>query len=85
MSGDPKLAEMMRSLKVPAPMENIVETDMLLTIVNHLRLDGRRVVRLACGHRKITSAAMKTRCDECHRMILNGEDYDGFRNVTRHR
>ena len=77
--GDPELAAMMRSLKVPAPVEDIVETDMLLTIVNHLRLDGRRVVLLACGHKKITAAALRTRCEECHRMILDGEDYDGFR------
>jgi len=79
MSGDPELAALMQRLNLPAPMEAIVETDIFLTVVNHLRLDGKRVVVLACGHKKITAATTKARCDECHRMILAGEDYQAFR------
>ena len=75
---DPKLAALMKN--VPAPVERIVETDMLLTIANRMSLAGRRVVVLACGHKAVTSNSTRVKCADCHRMILAGEDYDGFRN-----
>lgn len=78
--GDPELAVIMQRLNPPAPMEAIVETDILATVVNHLRLDGARVVLLACGHKTITANAKRARCAECHTMIMNGEDYEAFRN-----
>lgn len=83
MSADPALAAMMRRLNPPAPRERIVETDILLTLVNHLSLRDKRVVTLACGHKKVTRAADYARCLECRRMILDGEDYEAFRRGQR--
>lgn len=83
MTGDPKLAAMMQRLKPPVPVERIVETDIFLTVVNHLDLAGRRVVLLACGHKAITANSARARCHECYRMIMKGEDYEAFRNRGR--
>lgn len=80
MTGDPILAATMRLLKPRAPVERIVETDILLTVVNRLSLAGKRVAVLACGHRVITDAATRVHCKDCHKMILDGEDYDAFRH-----
>lgn len=77
--GDPKLAALMRQTNPPAPVEAIVETDILLTITNRLSLAGRRIVRLACGHRCATRNIRRARCTLCHQMIMNGEDYHAFR------
>lgn len=79
MNGDPVLAALMRRLAPPPPVERIVCTEMLATIANHLDLAGRRVVRLACGHRKVTAASRRAQCLECHAMVMGGEDYDAFR------
>lgn len=77
---DPKLAAMMQRLNPPVPVERIVETNIYLTCINRLNLAGRRVVELACGHRTVTANSHRARCPECHRMILNGEDYEAFRH-----
>jgi hypothetical protein len=78
-AGDPKLAALMRQTNPPAPVEAIVETDILLTITNRLSLAGRRIVRLACGHRCVTRNWKRAKCTLCHQMIMNGEDYHAFR------
>lgn len=78
--GDPELAGMMRQLKVPAPVEQIIRTEIIPTVMNRLNLAGRRVVLLACGHRAVTANSRRVACGECHRMILDGEDYEAFRN-----
>lgn len=78
-AGDPTLAAMMREVNPACPVEEIVETDILLTIHNRLSLAGRRIVRLACGHRCVTGNVKRARCTLCHQMIMNGEDYHAFR------
>jgi hypothetical protein len=77
--GDPKLAAMVRAANPPVPVEEIVETDILLTLTNRLSFAGRRIVRLACGHRCVTRNYRRARCTLCHQMMLNGEDYHAFR------
>lgn len=75
---DPTLAAMMRRLNPPAPLMRIVETDLLLTIINHLSLAAKRVVLLECGHRAVTSNAHAVKCKDCHSMLMNGDDLDGY-------
>lgn len=79
--GDPVLAEFMRSHKLSAPVENIITVDWTATALNRERLKtGERVVILDCGHYAVTKAKRRTACGQCHEMILNGEDYEGWRN-----
>ena len=79
--GDPVLAEMIRGVHKRAPIERIVSTDWLLTFSNRNKLkDFERIADLACGHKAITKAVHRCACYECHKMILDGEDYDAFRN-----
>lgn len=81
--GDDELATTMRRMKVPAPVEQIAYTDWLLTALNREKLgERRRVVVLACGHHEVTANSRSCRCAKCHAMILNGEDYEAFRNRT---
>jgi len=79
--GDPVLAERMRSMKVPAPVERIVSVDWVATACNPGMMEkGRRLVILACGHYTATKNRKEAKYVRCHEMILNGEDYDAFRN-----
>jgi hypothetical protein len=78
--GDAVLAEFMRDRKVPAPVERIVHTDWLATAINREKLGKRRIVKLECGHDEITRNLDRCRCSTCHKMILDGEDYEAFRN-----
>lgn len=81
--GDPELAATMRRLKVKAPVERIVRTDFIATAHNREKLGSdmcRRIVDLECGHKEVTRNARSCRCSTCHKMILDGEDYDAFRN-----
>lgn len=81
VTGDTELAMTMRRMKVAVPVEVIVETDWLATAVNRETLGkDERVVILACGHYVVTANRKKVPCTKCHEMILNGEDYDLFRN-----
>ena len=81
MTGDPELAALMRRLRIKAPVERIVATDILATACNLDKLDlPERLVTLACGHQTVTRNWTRAPCYECHRMILDGEDYDAFRN-----
>lgn len=80
---DPELAKRMRELKVPAPVEKIIRTDILATAFNQSKLGKNplnRVVDLECGHKTVTKNMNRAPCHECHRMILDGEDYEAFRN-----
>jgi hypothetical protein len=81
--GDPKLAKIMRDMKVPAPVERIVRTDLFATAFNREKLGSdmcKRIVDLECGHQAVTRNAKTCKCTACHEMILNGEDYEAFRN-----
>lgn len=40
-----------------------------------------RIVRLACGHFKMTKALGRTGCPRCGEMIRAGWDHDGFRRL----
>lgn len=40
-----------------------------------------RLVRLACGHFKITKALRRAACGRCGEMIRSGWDHDGFRRL----
>lgn len=80
-TGDPELAAFMRRMGVKAPVERIVETDILATAFNMDRLKlPERIVRLACGHEIVTKNWRRAPCWKCHEMILNGEDYEAFRS-----
>lgn len=84
MNGDPELAKMMRAMKVPAPVERIVRTDIWSSILSKEVFPfPKRVVELECGHKAITKNIKRVACKVCHDMILNGEDYDAFRNLRR--
>ena len=80
---DPELAAMMQRLKPKAPMEKVVYVDYLATALSFtarkISID-HRVVKLECGHTAITKASRRCACKECLTMIMNGEDYDAFRN-----
>lgn len=80
--GDPNLAKTMQGLNLKAPMEAVLGTDILATATNLTKLGARRVIAdLACGHQAVVRMGIKrARCKLCHEMILNGEDYDAFRN-----
>lgn len=81
--GDPELAATMRRFKVKAPVEKIVRTNYLATALNRAQLGAdycNRIVELACGHREVTRNARSCPCSTCHKMILDGEDYEAFRN-----
>ena len=81
--GDPKLAACMRKLKIRAPVETIVRIEHWLTAINRKTLGPdlrKRIVTLACGHLEITTNKTKASCSICHKMILDGKDYDLFRN-----
>lgn len=79
--GDPVLAEFMRRHDPGAPVEKILRTDFFMTALNGERLRGNeRIVILECGHYAITANSTRCRCSFCHEMILNGEDYEAFRN-----
>lgn len=84
VTGDSELARTMREIGVKAPMERIIRTDIMLTIHNEERLGKdwplKRVVDLECGHRAVTKNKNRVACLACREMILNGEDYDAFRN-----
>ncbi len=80
--GDAHLAAVMRKLKIKAPTERVVRADWLATALNTDKIGiMKKVVELECGHRAIVRLAATTaKCHECHKMILNGEDYEAFRN-----
>jgi hypothetical protein len=81
--GDPELAAFMRKHKMPAPVERIMRTDWIATAVNRKKLGGnmgKRIVELACGHRAVTTNIKRCKCEDCHKMIMDGEDYEAFRN-----
>ena len=79
--GDPALAKTMRDAGVKAPIERIIRIDHFIEIFNREKLkDGEHVVDLECGHKTITKNRNRAACHDCHKMILNGEDYDAFRN-----
>ena len=79
--GDPVLAKRMRALKVEAPIERIVAVDWVATACNPGMMEkGRRLVILACGHYTATKNQKEAKCHLCHEMILNGEDYEAWRN-----
>ena len=84
MPGDPILAAWMQANDPGAPVEKITGTDHLATAFNRDKLGPdlvNRVVDLACGHQVITRNAKRAPCPRCHRMILEGYDYDAFRNL----
>lgn len=78
---DPVLAEIMRKNKVKAPIEDIIESyPLMICILNPGDLEkGYQIVRLRCGHLIKTKRKRRSPCKSCHRMILNGEDYVGYR------
>jgi len=81
--GDPVLAETMRRFWKKPPVEKIVATDFLATSLNRATLGTdlcKRIVDLECGHKAVTRSARTCPCSICHDMILNGEDYEAFRN-----
>lgn len=81
--GDTSLAEVNKRFNVKAPLERIVETNILMTALNQGKLDIKnleRVVDLACGHRVLTKNTKKCRCGVCQEMLDRGCDYDLFRN-----
>lgn len=83
--GDPVLAAAMRAMSInaKAPVEKIIRTDWLATAVNRGKLGPdhcKRIVDLACGHKAVTRNARTCPCKDCHKMILDGEDYEAFRN-----
>lgn len=81
--GDPKLAETMKRYWKKPPVERIVQTDWVATSLNRSQLGAdlrKRIVDLACGHKEVTINARSCPCSTCHKMILDGEDYDAFRN-----
>jgi hypothetical protein len=81
--GDPELAKIMKRVWKNPPVERIVRTDWLATSINRDKLGEdmcKRIVDLACGHKAVTRNAKTCPCKECHKMILDGEDYDAFRN-----
>lgn len=81
--GDPELAKFYRETHPKPPVENIVETDVMATALNRSKLGDnflKRVVILACGHREITTNKKRAPCRTCHKMMLDGEDYEAFRN-----
>ncbi len=78
---DPALAKYMRDAGVKAPVERIIRTDTFTMIFAGGKLKpGEFVVDLECGHQTVTKNRKRAPCHECHQMILNGEDYDAFRN-----
>jgi len=85
-TGDPVLAAAMRRYHarypMAAPMEKIARTDWLATAINRDKLGdvAKRVVDLECGHQTVTTNMNRAPCWKCLAMILNGEDYDLFRN-----
>lgn len=82
--GDPELAATMKRFWKKPPIENIVGTDWLATSLNRSQLGPdlcKRIVDLACGHKAVTRNARTCPCLDCHKMILDGEDYDAFRNL----
>jgi hypothetical protein len=84
MAGDPDLAALYDGIDVPEPRERILETDYLLTAYNRDKLGDdlmKRIVKLECGHFTITRNVKKAGCKRCHRMIVEGYDYDAFRNL----
>lgn len=73
----------MRTLVKRPPIEAIVTIDLpstVLTFSEAQQVRGWKVVILACGHYAKTPARVRAQCLECYEMILNGEDYDAFRN-----
>jgi len=81
--GDPELAATMRRYWKKPPIEKITATDFLATAINRETLGVdmcKRIVDLACGHKVVTRNARTCPCTICHKMILDGEDYEAFRN-----
>jgi hypothetical protein len=79
--GDPVLAATMRRFGVKAPVEKIAFVDWLATACNRERLKpSELMVVLECGHYQVTSRKGRAPCTACHEMILNGQDYEAFRN-----
>jgi hypothetical protein len=84
MMGDPELAETMKRYWKKPPVEKIVATDFLATALNRGTLGNdlcKRIVDLACGHKAVTRNVKTCPCLSCHKMILDGEDYDAWRNL----
>jgi hypothetical protein len=81
--GDQTLAALMQKLKARAPVEEITLIDWPATALSisagSISAD-KHIVILACGHTEATRATKRAACRACHAMILNGEDYDGWRN-----
>jgi hypothetical protein len=81
--GDPELAAFQRRFWKKPPIEKIVATDFLATSLNRDTLGPdlcKRIVDLECGHKAVTRNARTCPCKTCHKMILDGEDYEAFRN-----
>lgn len=84
MSGDPVLAAFMRANDAGPPVEKITRTDFMATAFNRDKLGSdplNRIVDLECGHQVVTRNTKRAPCPRCHRMILEGYDYDAFRNL----
>ena len=84
---DLQLAALMRRLKPKVPIEEFEHVNYLATALSyeagHIKL-GWRIVKLKCGHLATTKAQNRCGCRVCHQMIMEGRDYQGFRNGTRY-
>lgn len=74
-------------MKIAAPPERIVATDVFLMAFNAdlLLKQGKHIVDLACGHKAVTKAQGKVVCPRCTEMLRRSiedgsEDYEGFRH-----
>jgi hypothetical protein len=74
-------------MKITTGRERIVETDYIATAFNRERLGPnmiRRIVKLECSHRAITSNSGAMKCPRCNEMLKRSiatgeEDYESFR------
>lgn len=82
---DPVLAELLKG--EPDPIEALTSATefqfdpVLQTRTAEELLSRGRVVRLACGHFKMTKALRRTGCPRCGEMIRSGWDHDSFRRL----
>jgi hypothetical protein len=84
---DDRLAELLRN--EPDPLENLVSIQaqefdfdpFLHTQTPEQLLFRGRLVRLECGHFKITKAMRRSACPRCGEMLRSGWDHDGFRRL----
>jgi hypothetical protein len=75
-----------RDETVQTPPERIIRLDLVLHIFNpKLRVTGKHVVDLACGHKAITRNRKTTICPRCSEMLRRSiedgsEDWDSYRH-----